>query len=55
MLKILMRRLMRRTGRDESFEGVCGYAAEMRRATPSINQIALHFRLNCTTVYYHVM
>jgi hypothetical protein len=33
---------------------VCRYA-EMDGPTPSINEIALHFRLNYTTVYYHVM
>jgi hypothetical protein len=45
----------RRTRRDEIFEWVCRYADEMDGPTPSINEIALHFRLNYKTVYYHVM
>ena len=34
---------------------MCRYADEMDRPTPSINEIALHFKLNYKTVYYHVM
>ena len=41
--------------RDEIFEWVCRYADEMDGPTPSINEIALHFKLNYKTVYYHVM
>jgi hypothetical protein len=40
---------------DEIFEWVCCYADEMDGPTPSINEIAVHFRLNYKTVYYHVM
>jgi hypothetical protein len=50
-----VRRPKRRTRRDEIFEWVCCYADEMDGPTPSINEIALHFRLNYKTVYYHVM
>ena len=50
-----MRRPRRRTRRDEIFEWVCRYADEMDGPTLSINEIALHFRLNYKTVYYHVM
>ena len=50
-----VRRQKRCTRRDESFEWVCRYADEMDGPTPSINEIALHFRLNYKTVYYHVM
>jgi hypothetical protein len=45
----------RRTRRDAIFEWVCRYADEMDGPTPSINEIALHFKLNYKTVYYHVM
>jgi DNA-binding transcriptional regulator YhcF (GntR family) len=45
----------RRTRRDEIFEWVCRYADEMDGPTPSINEIAVHFKLNYKTVYYHVM
>jgi DNA-binding transcriptional regulator YhcF (GntR family) len=45
----------RRTRRDEILEWVCRYADEMDGPTPSINEIALHFKLNYKTVYYHVM
>jgi hypothetical protein len=34
---------------------VCRYADEMDGPTPSINEIAVHFRLNYKTVYYHAM
>jgi hypothetical protein len=34
---------------------VCRYADEMDGPTPSINEIAVHFKLNHKTVYYHVM
>jgi DNA-binding transcriptional regulator YhcF (GntR family) len=34
---------------------VCRYADKMDGSTPSINEIAVHFRLNFRTVYYHVM
>jgi hypothetical protein len=34
---------------------VCRYADEMDDSTLCINEIALHFRLNYKTVYYHVM
>jgi hypothetical protein len=50
-----VRRQKRRTRRDEIFEWVCRYADEMDGPTPSINEIAVHFRLNYKTVYYHVM
>jgi hypothetical protein len=50
-----LRRPRRRTRRDEIFEWVCRYADEMDGPTPSINEIAVHFRLNYKTVYYHVM
>jgi hypothetical protein len=40
-----------RTRRDEIFECVCRYADEMDGPTPSINEIAVHFRLNYKTVY----
>jgi DNA-binding transcriptional regulator YhcF (GntR family) len=40
---------------NEIFEWVCRYAAKMDGPTPSINEIAVHFRLNYKTVYYHVM
>jgi hypothetical protein len=50
-----VRRPKRRTRRDEIFEWVCRYADETDGPTPSINEIAVHFRLNYRTVYYHVM
>jgi hypothetical protein len=50
-----VRRQKRRTRRDEIFEWVCRYADEMDGPTPSINEIAVHFKLNYKTVYYHVM
>jgi hypothetical protein len=50
-----VRRRRRRTRRDEIFEWVCHYADEMDGPTPSINEIAVHFKLNYKTVYYHVM
>jgi hypothetical protein len=34
---------------------VCRYAEEMDRPTPSTNEIALHFKQNFKSVYYHVM
>ena len=40
---------------DEISEWVSRYADEMDGPTPSINEIALHFKLNYKTVYYHVM
>lgn len=46
---------MRRTRRDEIFGWVCCYANEMDGLTLSSNEIALHFKLNYKTVYYHVM
>jgi len=46
---------MRRTRRDDIFEWICRYADEMDGPTPSINEIALQFKLNYKTVYYHVM
>jgi hypothetical protein len=49
------RRQKRRTQRDEIFVWVRRYADEMDGPTPSINEIALHFRLNYKTVYFHVM
>jgi DNA-binding transcriptional regulator YhcF (GntR family) len=45
----------RLTRRDEIFEWGCRYADEMDGPTPSINEIAVHFKLNYKTVYYHVM
>jgi DNA-binding transcriptional regulator YhcF (GntR family) len=51
----LVRRQKRPTRRDEIFEWVCRYADEMDGPTPSINEIAVHFKLNYKTVYYHVM
>jgi len=50
-----VRKPRRRTRRDEIFEWVRRYADEMDGPTPSINEIALHFKLNYKTVYYHVM
>jgi hypothetical protein len=44
----------RRTRRDEIFEYVCAYADELNGPTPSIREIALHFRLNYKTAYLHV-
>jgi hypothetical protein len=41
----------RRTRRDVIFEWVWHSADEMDGPTPSINEIALHFRLNYKTVY----
>jgi DNA-binding transcriptional regulator YhcF (GntR family) len=51
----MMSAAARRTRRDEIFEFVCIYAGEMDGPTPSINEIAGHFKLNYKTVYYHVM
>ncbi len=45
----------RQTRRDEIYDWVCQYAAEMDGPTPSINEVAVHFGLNYKTVYYHVM
>jgi hypothetical protein len=50
-----VRRPRRRTRRDEIYECICCYADEMDGRTPSINEIAVHFKLNHKTVYYHVM
>jgi hypothetical protein len=49
------RRQKRRPRRDEIFEWVCRYADEMDGPTPSINEIAVHFKLNYKTAYCHVM
>jgi hypothetical protein len=44
----------RRTRRDEIFDFVCAYANEHQGPTPSIHEIALHFKRSYSTIYRHV-
>ena len=41
--------------RDDIYQWVCRYAAEMDGPTPSIREIAMAFHINYKTAYYHVV
>jgi hypothetical protein len=43
------------TRRDEIFEFIIIYAGEKDGPTPSIHEIAGHFKLSYSTIYHHVM
>lgn len=45
----------RLTRRDEIMLYICTYADEKNGPTPSIREIAQHFKLYYSTVYHHVM
>lgn len=45
----------KRARREDILLYICDYASERSGPTPSINEIAKHFRISYSTAYHHVM